>query len=99
VCALLGAPQQVVDQHLGVHLLLDVERRRVDDEIAPVLLVLAAPDQLRVQVGIARVANLLRLLLFSRLDERLLLRRRDVLALGLVVLEASTDFRWVVSWP
>jgi cytochrome c oxidase assembly factor CtaG len=37
----------------------------VDDEVAPVLLVLAAPDQLRVQVGIARVAHLLRLLLFA----------------------------------
>ena len=51
---LLRLPQQVVDQHLGVDLLLDVERRRVDDEIAPVLLVLAAPDELRVEVAVAR---------------------------------------------
>ena len=49
VCA-----QQVVDQHLRVDLLLDVERRRVDDEVAPVLLVLAAPDELRVEVAVAR---------------------------------------------
>ena len=32
---------------------LDVERRRVDDEIAPVLLVLTAPDELRIEVGVA----------------------------------------------
>ena len=33
---------------LRVDLLLDVERRRVDDEVRPVLLVLAAPDELRI---------------------------------------------------
>jgi hypothetical protein len=42
VADLLGLAQQVVDQRLRVDLLLDVERRRLDDEIAPVLLVLAA---------------------------------------------------------
>ncbi|MCG8350545.1 MAG: hypothetical protein MI924_22485, partial [Chloroflexales bacterium] len=55
---------QVVDQRLGVYLLLDVERRRAHNQVAPVLLVLAAPDQLRVQVGVARIANLFRVLLF-----------------------------------
>jgi hypothetical protein len=45
--------QQVVDQRLRVDLLLDVERRRLDDEVTPVLLVLAAPDELRVQVAVA----------------------------------------------
>ena len=34
-------------------LLLDVERRRMDDEVAPVLLVLAAPDELRIEVAVA----------------------------------------------
>ena len=52
VCA-----QQVVDQHLGVDLLLDVERRRVDDEVAPVLLILAAPDELRVEVAVAALVG------------------------------------------
>jgi hypothetical protein len=32
-----------------MNLLLDVERRRVDDEIGPVLLVLAAPCELRIR--------------------------------------------------
>ncbi len=32
--------QQVVDQDLGVDLLLDVERRRLDHQIGPVLVVL-----------------------------------------------------------
>jgi hypothetical protein len=97
VLALLGAAQEVVDQHLGMHLLLDVQRWRRDDEVAPVLLVLAAPDELRVDVAIsgrlllaqlggvgARVANLLRLLLFGR-QHRLVFGGRDVLAPGLVV--------------
>jgi hypothetical protein len=73
-CAtLLGLAQQVVDQHLGMHLFLDVERRGVDDEVAPVLLILAAPDELRVEVGIARLAHALRRLLVlgeHRLDIR-----------------------------
>jgi len=42
-----GAPLQLVDDRLGVDLLLDVERRDVDDEVGPVLPVLATPDQLR----------------------------------------------------
>jgi hypothetical protein len=37
-------------------LLLNVERRGVDDEIAPVLLILATPDELGIEVGVARVA-------------------------------------------
>jgi hypothetical protein len=48
---------QVVDQHFGVDLLLDVERRRVYHEIGPVLLILAAPDQLRVQVTVAALVG------------------------------------------
>ena len=37
----------------GMDLLLDVERRRVHDQVGPVLLVLAAPDELRVEVAVA----------------------------------------------
>jgi hypothetical protein len=53
IAPLLALPQQIVDQDLRVHLLLDVERRRLDDQVGPVLLVLAAPDELRVQVAVA----------------------------------------------
>lgn len=63
----LGPAPQVVDQRLGMHLLLDVERRGVHHQIGPVLLILAAPDELRVQVAIA-----LRLLLGQRISARLL---------------------------
>lgn len=52
VLAFLGRAQQVVDEGLGMDLLLDVEWRGVDDEVAPVLLVLTAPDKLRVEVGV-----------------------------------------------
>src|SRR5688500_11380645 len=41
-----------------MNLLLDVERRRLDDEIAPVLVVLAAPDELRIEVGVPWIAHL-----------------------------------------
>ena len=55
LCAtgLLALLHQVVDEDLGMDAFLDVERRHVDDEIGPVLLVFAAPDQLRVQVAVA----------------------------------------------
>ena len=82
-----ASAQQIVDQHLGVDLFLDVERRRVDDEVAPVLLVLAAPDELRVEVAVAaRIATRLGVL-FLLLQHRLKFGRRNVLPLGLVVRE------------
>src|SRR5690242_20079106 len=84
--------QQIVDQHLRVDLLLDVERRCMNDEIAPVLLVLAAPDELRVEVGVAPVADFRRPLLL-RLENRLELRRGNIYALGLVVRERFDDLR------
>ncbi len=48
------AAQQVVDQGLGVDLLLNEQGRGVDDKVRPVLLILAAPDKLGVEVAIAR---------------------------------------------
>ena len=66
--ALLGrAALQIVDDRLRVNLLLDVERRHIDDEIGPVLLVLAAPDELRVGEGErAGLSQLLHLLVGDR---------------------------------
>ena len=63
----------------------------MDDEIAPVLLILAAPDELRIEVGVAGVADLLRVLLLL-FQHGLIFRRRDVLPLGLVVLEGFDGF-------
>ena len=80
----LRSAQQIVDQRLGVDLLLDVERRRVDDEVAPVLLILPAPDELGIEVGVARVAESFRFpLLF--LHHRLVFGRGDIFSFGLVV--------------
>ena len=95
VCA-----QQIVDQNLGMNFFLDVERRRVDDEVAPVLLVLAAPDELRIEIGVARILYRAWALLLL-LNDGLILGRRNVLPLGLVVLERFDGFgvwRWI-SWP
>ena len=44
----LGLPAQVVDERLGMHLLLDEERWGGHDKVRPVLIVLATPDKLRV---------------------------------------------------
>jgi hypothetical protein len=49
---LCGLAPQIVDQDLRVHLFLDVERRRAGDKVRSILLVLAAPDQLRVKIAI-----------------------------------------------
>jgi hypothetical protein len=47
------ATEQIVDQDLGVDLLLNVDGRGADDEVGPVLLVFAAPDELRVEIAVA----------------------------------------------
>jgi hypothetical protein len=45
--------RKVVEQQSWMHLLLHVKRRSVQGEVRPVLLVLAAPDELRIQVPVA----------------------------------------------
>ena len=45
---LLGATDQIVDDDLGMDFFLDVEWRRLDYEVRPVLGVFAAPDKLRI---------------------------------------------------
>ena len=80
--------QQVVDQRLGMDLFLDVQRRRVDDEVAPVLLVFAAPDELRIEIRVARLADPLGVLLLL-FQHGLVFSRGDVFALGLLVLEGG----------
>jgi hypothetical protein len=65
--------------------LLDVEGRGLDDEVAPVLLVLAAPDELGVEVAVAALVGDAQRLLGLLLDDRLVLGGRDVPAPGLGV--------------
>ena len=50
----------VVDDRLRVNLLLDVDRHDGDGEVFAVLLVLALPDELRIERRIARVEHRLR---------------------------------------
>src|SRR5262249_24415168 len=72
-----------------MNFLLDVERRRMHHEVGPVLLILAAPDQLRVQVAVAALVGhadgALRLLL----HHGLIFSGRNVLASSLLVRECS----------
>ena len=81
----LGAPHEVVDQDLGMDLLLDEERWRRYDEVGPVALVLAAPDELRVEVAVAQVLLLLEAgdaALVAHFDRALVLCSHHRLVLG-----------------
>ena len=52
---------KIFDDDLRDDLFLDVDRRRIHHQVFAVLLILAAPDELRVEVGVARVPELGRL--------------------------------------
>src|SRR5439155_14094891 len=82
---LLGLPQQIVNQNLGVDLLLDVERRGVDDEVAPVLFILPAPNELGVEITVAALVGNTNGMLLLLLNDRLKFRGRDVFPLVGVV--------------
>ena len=69
---------QIVDDCLGMNLLLDVDRHGIDAKIRAILGILALPDELRVEVRVAGIAQRDR----SRLvlaDQPLRLGRRNVL--------------------
>ena len=71
--------QEIVDQHFWVDLFLDIERWGVNDEVAPVLLILAPPDELRVEVPIAPIVRHTHRRLVLVPGDRLELGGRDVL--------------------
>ena len=76
---------QPLDDRARVDLLLNVNGGRIDIEIGRVLGIFAPPDELRIKVGIARIAQLDRPRLIL-LHKALLLGRGDHGALGGVVL-------------
>ena len=81
-----GLALQILDQHLRMHLLLDVERRRLHPQLRLLILrILAPPDQLRIQIAVAtRVGHADRTLLVAA-HHRLQFGRRDVLARRVLV--------------
>lgn len=76
--------QQIINERLGVNSFPNVERRRRNNEIGPIPLILTAPDQLRIKIGIARIAHLLGVLLVI-VQHRLIFSSGNILALGVVV--------------
>ena len=104
--AFLALALEIIDDDLGVQLLLDIERRRRDDQVRPVLLILAAPDQLRIKIAIAALIGQPDRRLVLRRHHRLQLRRGNILARGAGVFERlnrkrglghqadSISFRW-----
>src|SRR3984893_6246797 len=77
-------PPQILDQRLGVNFLLNIDRRRGNEQRLAILLILAAPDELRIEIGIARIAQNLHRLVVVR-HKALIFRSRDVDALRRVV--------------
>ena len=74
-----------------MYLFLDVERRRVDNEVAPILPILSAPDEPWVEVGIAGVPHRVEHDIIL-LEHGLVLGGGNVFPLGLVVLEGFDGF-------
>ena len=76
--------KEIVDQHLRMNPFLNVERRGVDNEIAPVLLILTTPDELGVEIGVPWILHRpCPGIVWS--EHGLMLGGGDVLPLGLVV--------------
>ncbi len=74
-------------------LLLDVPRWRMDDAVGSVQLVLAAPEELRIEVAVAPVLGDARGGLLFLLQHRLELGGRDVRPLGLLVAKRLDGLR------
>ena len=75
-----------------MHLLLDEKRRRLHHQIRPVLMVLAAPDELRVEVAVTPLIGDLDGIAVVLRQHCLVLSRGDIGAFGLAVRDGRDDF-------
>ena len=88
--------KKIVDQHLRMNLFLNIERRGIDNEIAPVLLIFPTPGELGVKISVPWIPDRP----WSGIvwpEHGLMLGGGDVLPLGIVVRDrfdglASTAF-------
>ena len=78
---------EVVYEHLGVHLLLDEQRRRLHSQLGRSRHVLAAPHELRVEVSVAPFEGDADGVLVGGVEHRLELGCRDVRARGCLMLD------------
>src|SRR5207247_6345489 len=82
-----------------MHLLLNVDRRGLDYEVAPVLFVFTAPNQLRIEVAVATLIRDADWGLFVLLQNGLIFGGRDVLPGCFVVFDSFDCFRcFGFSW-
>src|SRR5688500_456101 len=75
-----------------MNLFLDVKRRRVDNESAPVLFILATPDKLRIKIAVASLIGHANRALLGLLHHRLIFGRGNVLTLCVLVFECLDSF-------
>ena len=86
----LAVASQVVDQHLGVDLLLDEERRRLRNEVGGVLLIFAPPDELGIEVTVAPLIGNPERAAVVPFHDSLVLGSGDVLPRGITVVKLPT---------
>ena len=92
-------PKEIVDQHLRMNLFLNIERRGIDNEIAPVLLILPTPDELGVEIGVPWIPDRPGSGIV-RSEHRLMLGGGDVLPLGLDMRDCFDGLASTASsWP
>jgi len=98
-----SAAQKIVNQNFGVNFFLNVKRRNMNNQLRPVLLVLAAPDNLRIEVAISvflffvQSVNVARIFYFQRvlrffLQNRLKFGGRYILPLRFIVRQSFDCF-------
>ena len=83
IFGLLAPGPQVVDQRLGMHLLLKVDRRRVDGQLG-LIRILPTPDELRIEIAVAPLIGHLDCLSIRGFHDRFEFGRGNVRA-GFVV--------------
>ena len=79
--------EQVIDQRFGMHFFLNIERGGIHHEVGPVLLVFAAPDQLRIEIAIAAGIRDLDRTAIIMLDNGFHFRRRNIRPPGIRMLD------------
>ena len=85
LCPPLACAFQILDNRLGVDFLLNIQWRRLNDQVRPIRHVLPPPHQLRIKIRIAPLIRHPDGSLHLRRHERLQLRRRRIAARGLIM--------------
>ena len=90
-----GLPAQIIDQYLGMHLLLNEQGGSRNDKIGSIALILATPDELWIEIAIPTSIRSAERTAVGTIHDGLELSRRDVLARGGTVGQRGNLLRWL----